>query len=74
MVLKLDSIKVDSEQEALLLIRRRCKLNQFQFAEALGISQRLIWLIENNEQKISDKTRQKIHVFLKNKYPLYVED
>ena len=66
----LKQIKVESDAEAMLIIRRRCKLNQFQFAEKLGISKNLLNLIENEKYPMSKKTRKKIQAFLKDEYPL----
>ncbi|WP_214484501.1 helix-turn-helix transcriptional regulator [Bacillus sp. SM2101] len=70
---ELYGITIENEHEAVWLIRKRCNLSQFQFAEELGISKQLLCIIENDGHKITSKTRYKIESFLKHKYHNYIE-
>lgn len=69
----LKDIQIQSEGEVLLLIRRRCNLTQFQFAEKLGVSKNHINLIENGKYPLSKKTKKKVKDFLNGDY-LFLAD
>ncbi len=70
----LNGIQIDSDVEALIIIRKRCGLSQFQFSEEIGVSKNYLSDIENYRVPISSKFRGKIEDFLKYKYSLYVKE
>ena len=69
----LKDIQVQSEGESLLLIRRRCNLTQFQFAEKLGVSKNYIHSVENGKYPLSKKNRKKVKDFLNRDYLLLAD-
>lgn len=66
-LIDIDSVKdiqVESKVEALILIRKRLGVNQWRFAEMIGVSKGYLNMVENYKVPFSKKLEEKIDQLL----------
>ncbi|KYD20585.1 MULTISPECIES: helix-turn-helix domain-containing protein [Bacillales] len=60
--------------EKLIILRKRLKLNQFQFAKEIGISASYLGQIERGQVPLTKQIKEKINNYLKKENELYGTD
>lgn len=70
----LSEIEVEGDVERLVILRKRLKLSQFQFAKALGVSTSYIGQVERGDLAFPPQLRKRINNYLKQEKELYDKD
>jgi len=71
MMRNLNQICIEDDVERLIILRKRLKLNQFQFAKEIGISSSYLRKVESRTIPFPFKFRKKIDEYLKQEHLIY---